>query len=172
VLDSIPGTEISSDVIREGFDKVEFRGRMEILSKTPLVIYDVAHNPQAAGRLFKSLLAHFPDRKIIAVMALLKDKNSEEVIKAISPYAQQLVCTEIPGHESLPSADLAKIGIELGIESESIENISLATDVAKQKLDDDSLLIIFGSHYFAENLYDLFGKSHPFSGTFKIKSLT
>ena len=172
VLDSIPDMEIASDVIRAGFEKVEFRGRMEILSETPLVIYDVAHNPQATDSLFRSLIAHFPRRKIIAVMALLKDKDSEQVIEALCPYAQQLVCTEIPGHESSPSAELANIGRKLGIESTSIQDIYLATDEVKQKLDDDSLLIIFGSHYFAENVYDQFEKSHPFSGSFKIKSLT
>ena len=172
VLYSIPDMEIASDVIKAGFEKVQFRGRMEILSETPLVIYDVAHNPQATDSLFRSLIAHFPSRKIIAVMALLKDKDSEQVIEALCPYAQQLVCTEIPGHESSPSAELANIGRKLGIESTSIQDIYLATDEVKQKLDDDSLLIIFGSHYFAENVYDQFEKSHPFSGSFKIKSLT
>ena len=172
VLDSIPDMEIARDVIKAGFEKVEFRGRMEILSEVPLVIYDVAHNPQAIVSLFRSLIAHFPDRRIIVAIALLKDKNSEEVIKALSPYAQQLICTEIPGHDSSSSAELAKIGRKLGIESTSIQNISSAVDEAKQKLDDDSLLIICGSHYFAENVYDKFGRSHPFSGSFKIKSLT
>ena len=172
VLDSIPDMEIANDVIKAGFDKVEFRGRMEILSETPLIIYDVAHNPQATDSLFRSLAAHFPHRKIIAVMALLKDKDSEQIIEALCTYARQLVCTEIPGHESSPSAELAIIGKKLGIESTSIEDIYSAMDEVKQKLDDDSLLIIFGSHYFAENVYDKFEKSHPFSGSFKIKSLT
>ncbi len=168
VLDSIPDMEISSDVIEEGFDKVEFRGRMEILSETPLIIYDVAHNPQATDSLFRSLIAHFPHRKIIAVMALLKDKDSEQVIEALCPYTKQLVCTEIPGHESSPSAELANIGRNIGIESTAIQDIYLAMDEVKQKLDDDSLLIIFGSHYFAEYVYDKFELIHPFSGSFKI----
>jgi len=172
VLDSIPDMEIASNIIKAGFDKAELKGRMEILSETPLVIYDVAHNPQAINSLFKSLNTHFPSRRIIAAIALLKDKNSEEVIKALSPFTEQLVCTEIPGHDSSPSAELAKIGRKLGIESTSTQDISLAVDEAKQKLDDDSLLIICGSHYFAENVYDIFKRSHPFSGSFKIKSLT
>ena len=172
VLDSIPDMDFTSDLIKAGFKSVEFRGRMEVLSELPLVIYDVAHNPQATEALFKSIEAHYPDRKIIAVIALMKDKNSEEVIKALSPYAQQLVCTEIPGHDSISSVELAKIGRKLGIELSSIPDISLAVDEAKQKLDDDSLLIIFGSHYFAESVYDKFGMSHPFSGSLKINSLT
>ncbi len=165
VLDSIPDMDFASDVIKVGFDKVEFRGRMELLSETPLVIYDVAHNPQATETLFKSIKSHYPGRKIIAVIALLKDKKSEEVVKALSPYAQQLVCAEISGHDSSPSAEVAITGRKFGIESTSIQDISLAVDEAKQKLDDDSLLIIFGSHYFAENVYDKFGKSYPFSGS-------
>ena len=172
VLDSIPELDFTIDLIKAGIETVEFRGRMEMVSELPLVIYDVAHNPQATEALFFSIEAHYPGRKIIAVIALLKDKNSDEVIKTISTHAQQLVCTEIPGHDSVSSAELAKIGRKLGIESSSIPDISLAVDEAKQKLDDDSLLIIFGSHYFAENVYDKFGMSHPFSGSLKINSLT
>ena len=172
VLDSIPDMDFTSDLIKGGFESVEFRGRMEVLSGLPLVIYDVAHNPQATEALFISIEAHYPERKIIAVIALLKDKNSDEVIKTIGTYTQQLVCTEIPGNDSVSSAELAKIGKKLGIESSSIPDISLAVDEAKRKLDDDSLLIIFGSHYFAENVYDKFGMSHPFSDSLKINSLT
>ena len=165
VLDSMPNMDLTNEVIKAGFDKIEFRGRMELLSETPLVIYDVAHNPQATDSLFRSLIAHFPDRRIIAVMALLKEKDSEQIIKALRPYTQRLVCSEIPEHDSSPSMELAKIGRKLGIESTSIQDISLAVDEAKQKLDDDSLLIIFGSHYFAENVYAKFGRSHPYSGS-------
>ena len=165
VLDSIPDMDFTSDIIKAGFETVELRGRMEILSNEPLVIYDVAHNPQATEALFLSIKSHYPNRKIIVVIALLKDKNSDEVIKALSPYAQQLVCTEIPGHDSESSAELAKIGRKLGVESTSIPDISSAVDETKQKLDDGSLLILFGSHYFAENVYDKFGKSNPFSGS-------
>ena len=172
VLDSIPNMEFANDVIKAALEAIEFRGRMEVLSEIPLVIYDVAHNPQATEALFMSIGEHYPGRKIIALIALMKDKNSEEIIKILSPYAQQLVCAEIPGHDSVSSEELAKIGNKLGIESSSISDISLALGEAKQMLGDESLLIIFGSHYFAENVYDKFGKSIPFSVSLKINSLT
>jgi dihydrofolate synthase / folylpolyglutamate synthase len=51
-------------------------GRFEILAGTPPVILDAAHNPAAADELAKAMRRYRGGRRVVAVVAFLKDKDA------------------------------------------------------------------------------------------------
>lgn len=56
-------------------------GRMEVFRKSPLLIYDIAHNPDAIEYLFLSLNNRFEFKEIDVYLASLKDKDIESILQ-------------------------------------------------------------------------------------------
>ena len=67
---------LSLDAIRNGINKAALPGRFECVQKPALIIFDVAHNPQATRYLAEKLqqTAH-ASRKTLAVVGMLQDKD-------------------------------------------------------------------------------------------------
>ena len=172
VLQNMPDLSISEEELRNGFNNVTIRGRMEIVAKDPLVIYDVAHNPSAIKSLFKSLNKHYPEKIMFALLALLSEKDYKEIIKELTGKCANLICSEIPGHKSVSASILSEEGNKRGIDSVKIPEFDNAIQTGLGTLDEDSLLIIFGSHYFAENVYAKFSSSFSERDRADIKALT
>lgn len=72
--------------------------RFEIISEDPLVILDVAHNPDGLRRLFERLDFTFPGKKVRVVAAFSADKAIEEAIDILQTQASfvHLTHTEHP----------------------------------------------------------------------------
>jgi len=162
VIETIPDISISDEQIKKGFGEVSFRGRMETVSEEPFVIYDVAHNPSAVKSLIESVRLHYPDRKITGLLALLKEKDYEGILNELARRVEFLVCTDIPGHVSVSSETLADSGNVLGLNTKSLPGFEEAIEQGLAELNGKRMLLIFGSHYVAETVYDNFHLPHPY----------
>ena len=67
---------LSLNAIRNGINKAVLPGRFERVQKPAPIIFDVAHNPQAARYLAKKLQqTAYASRKTLAVVGMLQDKD-------------------------------------------------------------------------------------------------
>ena len=74
---------VSMNAVRQGLLEVDLPGRFQVLPGQPLVILDVAHNPNAA-RTFSDNLAAMPfSGRTFAVFSMLKDKDIAGVIEEL-----------------------------------------------------------------------------------------
>lgn len=65
--------------------------RFEMISeKGPIIILDVAHNPDGLRRTFERLFYHFPDAKVRVVAGFSADKDIDEVLRVIHQHATEL----------------------------------------------------------------------------------
>ncbi len=71
---------LAAQAIRDGLARVELAGRFQVLPGRPVVILDVAHNPQAAGVLAANLADMGAFRRTAAVVGMLRDKDLAGVI--------------------------------------------------------------------------------------------
>ncbi len=78
---------ISEDIIRKGLKKARWPGRMEILKRSPLILIDGAHNEGGAKSLVKGLEQFFPDKKVLLILGMLKDKEVDKVANILAGYA-------------------------------------------------------------------------------------
>lgn len=85
------GFKINEKHIYDGIRKARWPGRFEIIRKTPPFIIDGAHNPQGIESLIKNLDAFFPGLKFRIVLTVLKDKDINEMIDKLKPYAEEIV---------------------------------------------------------------------------------
>jgi len=64
------GFHISADNIIEGLAKVNWPGRLQVLSRHPLLVVDGAHNPYSAGKLRDAIRQYFRFEQAILIIVL------------------------------------------------------------------------------------------------------
>ena len=69
-----------SEIIKKGLINAVWCGRMEIVSESPLVILDGAHNPQGIAALSDSLRKEWAGRRFFFVTGMLADKDYTSMI--------------------------------------------------------------------------------------------
>ena len=90
------GWKISEQNIRDGLRDVQWPGRFDIVSRSPLFIIDGGHNPQCIEALVKNIEDYLKDRKVIAITGVLADKDYADMYVPVMPYVHKFVCITPP----------------------------------------------------------------------------
>lgn len=77
------GYTVSDESIREGLKTVIHKGRMEVLNKHPLIIYDGAHNEPAIENLKSMINMYYSNFKRVYIVSILKRKSYESMIRLL-----------------------------------------------------------------------------------------
>lgn len=86
LLKSMGLSQLTDAVIETGLKNVVLGGRFQRLPGAVNRIFDVTHNAQGANNL-ANLLSQFPaEGKTLAVVAMLRDKDSVAVFSALNPF--------------------------------------------------------------------------------------
>ncbi len=139
--------------------EVTVPGRLELIAERPPTYIDAAHNAAGAAALAESLPAVTGGRPVVGCLAILADKDAGEMIAALAPVLDRVVCTELPraaleghgrpGARSRPAAELAAICKAAGLAAEAEPDFeaALARARALAAQQPDAAVLIAGSHY-------------------------
>lgn len=144
--DKLPLTEIS---IQKGISLTLLPGRFQEVKKMPSLIFDVAHNPQAARSLSHNLEKHVVPGKTIAVFSILKDKDIFGVINELNLDIDDWFIAEIK-NERAASIETISNTIQKTNPSAHIEafvNIQEAYQFASKEVTRNDRIIVFGSFF-------------------------
>lgn len=86
------------DAVRRAFEKAFIPGRFEEISG---IIFDGAHNPQAAEVFVENLNLYFPDKSRTVLFGILDDKDRESVLRSIGPECQTMIVTRPPSKRAI-----------------------------------------------------------------------
>lgn len=141
------GFNICENSILKGLSAVKWIGRFEILNKSPLVIFDGAHNPQGICASVESILNYFTD-KVYILTGVLKDKDYNFIAKELSKIAKKAFVITPDNPRALTATEYAHILENEGISSLAFSTIEDAYTQAKiESAKDNVPLIILGSLY-------------------------
>ena len=87
------GFPISRENVREGLERAEHAGRLELIESVPPILLDGAHNVAAAHAL-RAYLDEFISQPVTLVFGAMRDKDLAEIGAAIFPAARRVVLTE------------------------------------------------------------------------------
>lgn len=138
---------IEEEFIKKGLATTKFRGRFEIVSKNPLIIEDGAHNYSGVLALKDGLEAYFSNKKIIMVMAMLKDKEFEKCIKALAPSVDTFIATQANNPRRATACELAQTAKKYISEVYFHQDVNKAIEMAKNMCDENSVICVCGSLY-------------------------
>jgi len=78
--------------VRSGLGGTRWPGRLEVISDNPFVVIDVGHTPDAVRQSLAGLNAFGPHRWIL-VIGVSFDKDSDEIVAALAPSFDTIICT-------------------------------------------------------------------------------
>lgn len=145
-----PEFMISWRQIADGLSNIRkltgFRGRLDVLESNPLMISDVAHNPDGVRTLMNSL-RKLIGRKFVTIFGVMRDKDYREMIDYLRPLSRLFIIVK-------PSTQRAVSGLELVREFQRRRLRSLSAGTVKEGIRLARLerrptepVLLTGSHY-------------------------
>lgn len=100
-------------VVQTAFAKVTSPGRLEALRRGPIVLVDAAHNPAGAAALAVALSEEFTSTRLVAVVAILGDKDVEGILAALEPVVTAVVVTMNSSPRCLSVSDVVPTAVSI-----------------------------------------------------------
>ncbi|MFD7025122.1 bifunctional folylpolyglutamate synthase/dihydrofolate synthase [Promicromonospora sukumoe] len=107
------GRALGAEIVEAAFADVDAPGRLELVRSSPTVLVDVAHNPAGAEALVDSLGESFNLERVVAVVAVMADKDSEGFLSVLEPVIAEIVVTRNSSDRSADPEDLAEVAREV-----------------------------------------------------------
>jgi dihydrofolate synthase/folylpolyglutamate synthase len=123
-----------------------FRGRLEVLVRSPLIIGDVGHNAGAL-RTISAELGTVMGRKIVVVFGVMKDKDYRPMVAEIGRLARVVVAVEPDTPRALKSRTLTREFHRLGVPSLDGKSVSGGVRAALEERREGEPVLIIGSHF-------------------------
>ena len=105
--------QLDAEVVREGFADVTSPGRLDRVRSAPAILLDGAHNPQGMAATVHALEEEFAFRHLVAVVAVLADKDADGLLSLLEPVAAQIVVTRNSSPRAMSLDELAATAAEI-----------------------------------------------------------
>ncbi len=79
--------------VRSGLRGISWPGRLEMIKQEPLTVVDVGHTPDGIRQSLASLKAIYGAQGWILVVGVSIDKNAREIVGALAPSFNTVICT-------------------------------------------------------------------------------
>jgi len=141
------GYRVSTDAMVDGLKEVDWPGRLEMVSFSPRVILDGAHNPAGALVLKESLEKEFQYQRLILLIGIMKDKDIQSMLDLLAPLADHIILTKPHTDRAAPPVLLKKALGQNGKKAEIAEDLKQAVERGLSLAQKEDLLCITGSLY-------------------------
>ena len=143
---------IPDKAVMQGMKNAVWPGRFQIVAKKPFFIADGAHNRDGAAQLAESLRYYFPQKRLIFIMGILRDKEQEEIVKATVPLADQVFTISTKGPRGFSAIELAEICSRYKTGVTAADGIREALELAYLMASQEDVIVAFGSLSFLGEL--------------------
>ncbi|MEF8780352.1 MAG: dihydropteroate synthase [Haloferacaceae archaeon] len=140
------GTPRGESPFIQGLRRATWPGRFEVVSESPLVVLDGAHNPDACGTVAETLSTfEYDDLEI--VLAAMHDKDHAGMAAALPPAARVTVCEA--DLDRAEDADVLARAVEESVDSdttiETAGTVSEAFAAARERAGPGDAVLLTGS---------------------------
>jgi dihydrofolate synthase/folylpolyglutamate synthase len=105
--------QLDVDAVRAAFAGVSSPGRLEVVRRSPTVLLDGAHNAAGAAALAAALGDAFAFENLVAVVAVLADKDAAGLLTELEPVVNSLVVTTNGSPRAMSADQLAAIAVDV-----------------------------------------------------------
>ena len=133
--------------IKKGIEKTVWPGRMEVISKEPLIIIDGAHNPGAVLELRKTLDLYFTNKRITFIMGVLSDKDFSKEAEIIADRAERIITITPNNSRGLDGHKLAETLVKYNHNVQVADSLKQAAEESIDTIKDNraDMILAFGS---------------------------
>jgi dihydrofolate synthase/folylpolyglutamate synthase len=137
------GVKISQKNIKNGLEKTQWPGRLEVVQKNPLIIMDCAHNPSGIKAL-KKFIKTLKYKKLNIIFGVSSDKDYKSMVKDLMPMADKIILTRAKTQRALDPETIA-LNVKDGFFVD--QNAKEAYEYAGSLASKNDLILITGSIY-------------------------
>lgn len=137
IINNLPGFKVSKEALLQGLQAAFWPGRLEVISKKPLIIIDGAHNIDGITRLKEFIMTIKKDRYLRLIFAVSANKEKNKMISIIEDVADEIIFTHFMYKRSDEASNLYSLShhahkkiiddvdeiINLSLEDEKVINI-------------------------------------------------
>jgi dihydrofolate synthase/folylpolyglutamate synthase len=150
------GRPLEHSAIAHAAGRTRVPGRLQLVDREPLTIYDGAHNPSGVEALADALVGAdgvVGDRPLVAVLSVLDDKDAAAMLRALAPHCAALVVTASANPRALSPATLASLAAQLsGPPTEIVPDPRAAVERARELAGPGGAVVATGSIYLVADL--------------------
>ena len=136
---------IDLPAIEKGLRQVRWPGRFEVVSESPTIIIDGAHNPDGARALRENLDQFYGHKEIVFLLGILQDKDVKTIVTTLIHPADKVVVVAPISQRAGKPEDVAR---EIkGAYVEVAHSINAGLEKTKLLAGEDNVICIAGSLY-------------------------
>ena len=87
-------------------------GRLETVRSSPTILVDAAHNPHGMRATLAAVEESFDFRRLIAVVAVLEDKDVAGMLDLLEPVVDEIVVSQNSSQRAMQVDDLARLAVD------------------------------------------------------------
>ena len=138
-------------------------GRMDVISKDPILIVDGAHNPSAAKELVRALKMFYPGKSFVFLIGALHGHDAAGVIKKLASLAEHFFTVGIKDTRAYTADELCDMVTEVAGEGkatacENLEMALLTVQMNAKAL--DRVAVACGSFYLVGEIFNEVSFAH------------
>jgi len=132
---------LDAETVRAGFADATSPGRLERVRTAPTILLDAAHNPHGMAATVTALQEEFSFRRLVAVVAVLADKDAAGMLELLEPVVDEVVVSRSSSPRGMPVERLAGYAEEVfgpdrvHVEAELPDAIVAAVGLAESGID-------------------------------------
>lgn len=147
---------ISYEYIKNGLAKTDWKGRFQIVNRSPLIIVDGAHNVDSAIALRDTISKYIDFDRLYLICGLMKDKDAIGFLNILDPIVYSYNFVPLQSHRTRSPEDLSNIVSSTNKNINVYENFKTAIEKINKKASPTDLILITGSLYLVGEALDYF----------------
>ena len=147
-------SNISYETIDKGLRNVYWPGRLQLVADK--IYYDVAHNENGVKSVLNNLNRMFPTSKLYGLLCLKGDKEIDCIAESIKSQFEMLFVSTSKDGLLMQPEKLSKELHNLKVINFPLNDISSSISKIKKVRKPDDVILIFGSHYIANEIFSEF----------------
>ncbi|MBZ3798738.1 bifunctional tetrahydrofolate synthase/dihydrofolate synthase [Leclercia adecarboxylata] len=145
------GLTVNEQAIRDGIQQAILAGRFQIVSESPRLILDVAHNPHAAAYLAGRLKSLPKTGRVLAVIGMLHDKDIGGTLACMESVVDSWYCAPLEGPRGATAEQLMQ---HLG-QGQTFASVELAWRAAMADARPEDTVLVCGSFHTVAHVMDV-----------------
>lgn len=141
---------VPMSAVRQGLARVQslsgLHARLAVIQRSPLILADVAHNPDAIAKLTESL-KNLKINRVVLLFGVSNDKDYAEMIRLLKPRVDRAIVVAAKTTRACPVWELQREFVRMGIPCEAETGVPRGIQRAQEVVRGRQPILITGSHF-------------------------
>ena len=133
--------------IRKGLEAVHWEGRLEVVSDSPTVVLDCAHNVASVRNMTSEVRKNIDFDRCFVILGLMKDKEIDNIIEILSQFGDLFFLVQVNPERGETTGKLKEKLNKYNKPVQVSESVSDALQAAKKFAKPKDLVCVTGSFY-------------------------